>query len=119
MGSAARFLSVSTDKLLSRAARAAFSLFEAYGDRFPEAPLEPKWAPAPLARKKDRTFPPLGWPRTTDSLCPECVKDARAAVLSGRLDLAEFTRAHPGEIPAEIVESEGRVVMRKTCARHG
>jgi uncharacterized radical SAM superfamily Fe-S cluster-containing enzyme len=28
-------------------------------------------------------------------------------------------RAHPGEIRAEIVESEGRVVMRKKCAKHG
>ncbi|HEX6271792.1 MAG TPA: radical SAM protein, partial [Polyangiaceae bacterium] len=119
MAQALHKLSVSADKLLGRAARALWPLFEAYGDRFPEAPLRPKWAPAPLARKQDRTFPPLGWPRKTDSLCPECVKEARAAVLSGELDLVAFTRAHPGEIPAEIVESEGRVVMRKTCARHG
>ena len=117
MAQAFHKLTVSADKLLGRAARALWPLFEAYGDRFPEAPLEPKWAPAPLARKKDRTFPPLGWPRKTDSLCPTCVKEARTAVLSGELDLAEFTRAHPGEIPAEIVESDGRVVMRKTCAR--
>ncbi|HVR20718.1 MAG TPA: radical SAM protein [Polyangiaceae bacterium] len=119
MAQALHKLTLSTDKLLGRAARALWPLFEAYGDRFPEAPLEPKWAPAPLARKKDRTFPPLGWPRKTDSLCPTCVKEARTAVLSGALDLAEFTRAHPGEIPAEIVESDGRIVMRKTCARHG
>jgi uncharacterized radical SAM superfamily Fe-S cluster-containing enzyme len=119
MNGARQWLTVSTDKLLGSAARAVWLLFEAYGDRFPEEPLRPSWAPAPLARKKDRTFPPLGWPRKTDSLCPECVKEARTAVLSGRLDLADFVRSHPGEIPAEIVEREGRVVMRKTCATHG
>jgi uncharacterized radical SAM superfamily Fe-S cluster-containing enzyme len=119
MALALQKLSVSADKLLGRAARALWPLFEAYGDRFPTLPFQPKWAPAPLARKQNRTFPPLGWPRKTDSLCPECVKEARAAVLSGKLDLGEFTRAHPGEIPAEIVESEGRIVMKKTCARHG
>jgi uncharacterized radical SAM superfamily Fe-S cluster-containing enzyme len=119
MSHAFRQLTLSADKLLGRAARAVWPLFEAYGERFPEAPLSPKWAPAPLARKKDRTFPTLGWPRTTDSLCPVCVKEARTAVLSGGLDLADFMRAHPGEIAAEIVESEGRVVMRKKCVKHG
>jgi hypothetical protein len=91
----------------------------AWGERFPNAPLTPKWAPAPLAKQREKSFPPLGWPRKTDSLCPLCVREARAAVLTGAVDLPSFVQDHPGEIPADIVESEGRIVMRKACARHG
>jgi len=91
----------------------------AYAKRFPRAPFQPRWAPAPLQRKKDRTFPPLGWPRRTDSLCPVCVREARTAVLSGKLELDAFIAENPGAIPAEIVEDDGRVVMRKECHKHG
>jgi len=101
------------------AANAVWPLLLAYGERFPRAPFHPRWAPAPLQRKKDRTFPPLGWPRRTDSLCPLCVREARAAVLSGNVDLAAFVAQNPGEIPADIVLDDGRVVMRKECAKHG
>ena len=41
--------------------------------------FQPKWAPAPLLKSRERTQPQLGWPRTTDSLCPTCVREARAA----------------------------------------
>src|SRR5262245_31453262 len=33
---------------------------------------KPAWAPAPLLKRKERTFPQLGFPRVTDSLCPRC-----------------------------------------------
>jgi uncharacterized radical SAM superfamily Fe-S cluster-containing enzyme len=101
------------------AANAVWPLFKAYAERFPRAPFHPRWAPAPLQRKKDRSSPPLGWPRRTDSLCPVCVREARAAVLSGKLELDAFVAENPGAIPAEIVEEGGRVLMRKECAKHG
>jgi uncharacterized radical SAM superfamily Fe-S cluster-containing enzyme len=107
------------EKLVGKAASAVWPLFCAYGARFPNAPLSPKWAPRPLLRKAERTSPPLGFPRVTDSLCPECVKEARTAVLSGAIDLKSFIDTHPGEIKAEIVEHDGRILMRKSCARHG
>ncbi len=102
-----------------RVANAVWPLLLAYGERFPRAPFQPRWAPAPLQRKKDRTSPPLGWPRRTDSLCPVCVREARAAVLAGHVDLPGFIAQNPGEIPAEILEREGKIVMQKTCAKHG
>jgi hypothetical protein len=43
-------------------------------------PFQPKWAPAPLLTSAQRTKPQLGWPRTTDSLCPTCVREARARI---------------------------------------
>ena len=82
--------------------------------------VQPKWAPQPLPRSaRERSKPTLGWPRTTDSLCPECVKQARKAVLEGGLELEDFIHHHPGEIKAQIVVKDCRVVMQKTCPKHG
>lgn len=94
-------------------------LLERYAERREAEPIQPKWAPAPLIRKRERTFPTLGWPRTTDSLCPDCTKEARAKVLGGEQDLAAFIASNPGEIPAQIVEQDGRVLMVKECPKHG
>jgi len=112
-------IGVEAEDALRRAAGAAWPLVAAYAERFPGPRFTPAWAPGPLLRKEERTFPELGWPRETDSLCPECVKAVRAAVLSGERDVSALLGGHPGEIRAEIVEDRGRVVMRKTCAQHG
>jgi 7,8-dihydro-6-hydroxymethylpterin dimethyltransferase len=119
MPRALRELGVRTEMLATKAANLVWPLVREWGERFPKAALAPSWAPAPLSKQREKSFPPLGWPRKTDSLCPVCVREARAAVLSGAVDLPGFMHEHPGEIPADIVESEGRIVMRKTCARHG
>ncbi len=79
--------------------------------------VKPEWAPAPLQKK--RTKPPLGWPRRTDSLCPDCVKEVRASILAGNTDWRILIEGHPGEIPADIVERDGCVLMTKRCAKHG
>ncbi|HET9929708.1 MAG TPA: radical SAM protein [Polyangiaceae bacterium] len=91
----------------------------AYSERFPGGRITPPWAPGPLQRKTERTFPTLGWPRQTDSLCPVCIREARSAVLGGNLDLRRFIDEHPGEIRANIVERDGKIVMQKSCPRHG
>ena len=112
-------LGAQTERLLGKAANALWPWLRRYGTRFPGEPFQPPWAPAPLKRKRDRTFPTLGWPRTTDSLCPVCVREARSAVLNGEVDLSGFIRSNPGEIRAEIVERDGRVLMQKDCPKHG
>ena len=78
----------------------------------------PAWAPGPLPKSQERTAPPLGLPRRTQSLCPQCNREAVNAVLAGARTVAEF-RENPGLIDAHILEASGRVVMRKHCARHG
>jgi 7,8-dihydro-6-hydroxymethylpterin dimethyltransferase len=112
-------LTVETEKLLGRAANAVWPLYTAYTEKLPGPPVHPGWAPAPLIRKQARTFPKLGWPRRTDSLCPECVKEVRSAVLSGQVDLSELIDGRPGEISAQIIERDGRILMVKDCPRHG
>src|SRR5437763_245912 len=72
----------------------------------------PAWASGPLPKIHERTAPPLGLPRRTQSLCPQCNREAVDAVLAGARTVAEF-REEPGLIDAQIVEESGRVVMRK------
>lgn len=79
----------------------------------------PVWSDQPIPKRSERTSPPLGWPRQTDSLCPTCVKEARAVVLRGDDDWRAYAESKPGEIKARIEERDGRVVMTKTCAEHG
>ncbi len=87
--------------------------------RFPERSFKPKWAPAPLLKQREKTFPPLGFPRQTDSLCPRCVTEVRSQILSGEVDWKVLIEGNPGEIKASIVEEDGRILMRKDCPKHG
>jgi hypothetical protein len=82
-------------------------------------PFHPKWSDTPIPRGKARSKPPLGWPRETDSLCPTCVKEARAVILRGDADWRTLLTDKPGEIKAKIVERDGHIVMEKTCPKHG
>ncbi len=82
-------------------------------------PFQPKWADQPIPRGAKRTKPPLGWPRETDSLCPRCVKEARTAILSGDEPIGHLIEDKPGEIRAKIHEKNGKIVMEKTCPKHG
>jgi uncharacterized radical SAM superfamily Fe-S cluster-containing enzyme len=107
------------EHVLSATARAAWPLVVSFNERFERASIRPAWAPAPLLKRRERTFPPLGWPRTTDSLCPTCVREARTAILDGKRSMLELVEGKPGEIKAEIVEEDGKIVMKKTCPKHG
>ncbi len=86
---------------------------------FPQRSFQPKWAPAPLLKQRERSFPKLGFPRETDSLCPGCVKEVRSKILSGEVDWKVLVDGNPGEIKARIVEEEGRILMKKECPTHG
>jgi hypothetical protein len=100
-------------------ANLAWHTFQAVNRLVPYGSMQPKWAPAPLQKSKDRSFPEFGFPRETDSLCPECVKEVRNRIVSGEGDWRELIRGKPGEIRARIVERDGQIWMEKDCARHG
>jgi hypothetical protein len=101
------------------AARIAWPAFQFINRQFASSPFQPSWAPAPLLKAAERTKPQLGWPRTTDSLCPTCVRDTRARILSGKQALDSLINEHVGEIKAHISERDGRVIIEKTCPTHG
>ncbi|MBX3214498.1 MAG: radical SAM protein [Labilithrix sp.] len=110
-------------RALSTTARRLWPLVQRLNRAIERPAPRPAWAPAPLPKRRERTFPDLGFPRETDSLCPRCVKEVRAEVLSGRADLRTLIDGRPGEIRASIVEElrDGRqtILMKKECPTHG
>ncbi len=115
-----KFSGVKTSTLVSNISDTAWKLFQAVNTRLPEGEsVRPKWAAEPLLKSYQRTAPPLGFPRETDSLCPRCVKEVRDGVIKGDVSLDTLKDTHPGEIKAQIVEDDGRIVMKKTCPLHG
>ena len=104
---------------LSRLADMAWRGFQAINRHLPSKSFQPAWAPAPLLKSWERSSPVLGWPRTTDSLCPTCVREARERILSGQCDVERIVDDHTGEIKAQILERDGRIIIEKTCPQHG
>ncbi len=107
------------ERLLVLLARMAWPVIRLINMLHQGEPIHPKWAPGPLLRKKERSFPQFGWPRTTDSLCPKCVKEARDAIVSGAKDYTHLINDNPGEIKASILEKDGGIWMVKECPKHG
>jgi uncharacterized radical SAM superfamily Fe-S cluster-containing enzyme len=109
----------SFEKVATTAAKVAWPFIKKFNQTFERPSIQPKWAPEPLIKRRDRSFPKFGWPRETDSLCPRCVKETREAILDGKTDLRVLIDGKPGEIKAQIVEENGQIVMKKTCEKHG
>src|SRR5437660_4275391 len=85
----------------------------------PNPSFTPKWSDKPLLKSWQKTKPTLGWPRTTDSLCPNCVIEARQDILDGKKDVLVLLNEKVGEIKAQIVERDGQIWMVKDCPSHG
>ncbi len=97
-----------------------WNAFQAVNRRIAESEsVAPNWAPGPLLKSRQRTHPPLGWPRETDSLCPRCVVATREAIIRGERDLSELVSGRRGEIRARIEEEGGKLVIKKSCPEHG
>jgi 7,8-dihydro-6-hydroxymethylpterin dimethyltransferase len=104
---------------LSCAASVAWPVFQSLNRRLPSKTFQPAWAPAPLPKSTERSKPALGWPRSTDSLCPQCVKETRQRILSGETPVDSLVHEKNGEIRAHILERDGKIVIEKTCPTHG
>jgi len=109
-----------TSSFVSRLSNVLWHAFQSVNRRLPEGELPtPKWASGKLLKSYERSAPPLGFPRSTDSLCPRCVPEARTAIIQGKADLKELMAGTRGAIKAEIVEENGRILMKKHCEKHG
>ncbi len=105
--------------IVHKAANVAWPVVEALTERLQRELPKAAWAPDKPQKSRERTKPPLGWPRETDSLCPRCVKEVRDDIISGRRQLTELMDGKPGEVRALIHEKDGKLVMEKTCPKHG
>jgi uncharacterized radical SAM superfamily Fe-S cluster-containing enzyme len=108
------------EKLLVLTASAAWVIFERINRICPNKSFTPQWSDKPLLKSWEKQKPRLGWPRETDSLCPRCVPEIRKQVLDGNA-LAEVFRETPvpGQIKAQVIERDGRILMVKDCPKHG
>src|SRR5262245_33385697 len=107
------------EKVLSIAAGGGWFVFSRLNRLRPNTSWTPQWSDKPLLKSYQKTRPPLGWPRVTDSLCPGCVREARQAILDGRLELDILLNEKVGEINATILERNGHIIMVKDCPTHG
>ena len=77
------------EKGLSITANGAWLVFNALNKINQRPSFTPKWSDKPLLKSWQKTKPPLGWPRETDSLCPTCVREARQEILDGKQDVSD------------------------------
>ena len=106
--------------LLTGAARALWPVVQGMNRTLPDRSFHPRWAPQPLLKSQERSRPPLGWPRRTDSLCPACVREARARILGGRTgDRHAGSRDTSARFPRPSSSATGDIVIEKTCPQHG
>jgi uncharacterized radical SAM superfamily Fe-S cluster-containing enzyme len=107
------------EKALSYVAQGAWFVFERLNRIRPRDTFTPSWSDLPLQKSWQKTKPTLGWPRTTDSLCPKCVPEARKKILNGEAEVEVLKREKVGEIKAQIIERDGKILMVKDCPKHG
>jgi uncharacterized radical SAM superfamily Fe-S cluster-containing enzyme len=107
------------EKVLTYAANAAWVVYDKVNSINPNPSFTPKWSDKPLLKSWEKTKPPLGWPRETDSLCPKCVPEARKAILDGKKDWKDLLHEKVGELKAQIIERDGKILMVKECPIHG
>jgi uncharacterized radical SAM superfamily Fe-S cluster-containing enzyme len=107
------------EKGLTYVARAAWSVFDTLNSINPNESFTPVWSDKPLLKSHQKVKPPLGWPRETDSLCPVCVREARQEIVDGKRDYRVLLNEKIGEIKAQIIERDGKILMVKECPLHG
>src|SRR5246500_5071861 len=104
---------------LTLVAGGLFNAIQSVNKYKPNPSFTPKWSDKPLLKSWQKTKPTLGWPRTTDSLCPNCVIEAREDILSGKREVAVLLNEKVGEIKAQIIERDNEIWMIKDCPVHG
>jgi tetraether lipid synthase len=107
------------EKGLTYAAGAAWTVFEKINSIRPNPAFTPKWSDKPLLKSWQKTKPTLGWPRTTDSLCPKCIPEIRQKIIDGEMPVDILRNERVGELKAQIIQRDGKILMIKDCPTHG
>jgi len=107
------------EKAFVNIAEVGWQVFSRLNKISPNASFTPKWSDKPLLKSYQKEKPPLGWPRTTDSLCPKCVPAIRQQIIDGKLPHEILLNEKVGEIKAQIIERDGQILMVKDCPIHG
>src|ERR1700737_5171652 len=94
------------EKGLTIVAGGAWVVFNTLNKIQQKASFTPKWSDKPLLKSYQKTKPPLGWPRTTDSLCPKCVPEIRNQIVDGTLPHEILLNEKVGELKEQIIERD-------------
>src|SRR5437763_4174138 len=92
------------EKVMTYAAQAAWFVFDKANQIHQSPSFTPNWSEKPLLKSYQKTKPPLGWPRETDSLCPRCIPEIRKQILDGAQPLSILMEKKVGEIKAKVIE---------------
>ena len=107
------------EKGLTYIAAGAFKAIKSVNQFKPNPSFIPKWSEKPILKSWQKSKPTLGFPRQTDSLCPNCVIEAREEIISGKREVSTLINEKVGEIKAQIIERDGQIWMIKDCPEHG
>lgn len=107
------------EKAVTFGADAAWQVFDRLNQINQNPSFTPKWSDKPLLKSYQKSKPPLGWPRETDSLCPKCIPEIRQKIVDGEVDYKILLEGPVGEIKAQIIERDGKIMMVKDCPIHG
>jgi uncharacterized radical SAM superfamily Fe-S cluster-containing enzyme len=107
------------EKAVTMTATGVWAVFERLNRIRPNPSPKPKWSDKPLLKSYEKSKPPLGWPRSTDSLCPRCVPEIRQQIVDGKLPYEILLNEKVGEIKAQILERDDKILMVKECPKHG
>src|SRR5271157_6370862 len=97
------------EKAVAVSAGAAWNVFDLFNRIGQNPSFTPNWSEKPLLKSYQKTKPPLGWPRETDSLCPRCIPEIRSEILSGKKPLSILLNDKVGEIKAKVIERDGKI----------
>src|SRR4029079_19363702 len=92
------------EKGLTYMASGLFKAIRSINQFKPNPSFTPKWSDKPLLKSWQKSKTTLGFPRQTDSLCPNCVIEAREEILSGTREVSALINENVGEIKAQIIE---------------
>ena len=101
------------EKAIAVTANAAWHVFDKLNSINRNASFTPAWSDKPLLKSWEKQKPKRGWPRETDSLCPKCVPEVRKKILDGEVPVQILKDQKVGEIKANIIERDGKIVMVK------
>ena len=107
------------EKGVTKAAKGLWNTIQFLDRKFePNKAFTPNWSEKPVLKTWEKSKPPLGWPRQTDSLCPKCVVEARDQIINGDVDYNVLRNQKVGEIKATIVERD-EIAIRKQLGQAG
>src|SRR5258705_13877921 len=91
------------EKGLTYVAKGVFNAVRSVNQFKPNPSFTPRWSDKPMLKSWQKTKPTLGFPRQTDSLCPNCVIEAREEILGGKRGGSALINENCGEIKAQIM----------------